>query len=114
MSNPSIGTVPCPIPGCGASCAVKRFAIRHIRDSGKRRAGGMYFDCPEHGRFGFDGRPKMQEYILEHGKIDGAPPPEEHPGQRMADPPPPPAQAASDSPRATPPAPRKPGFGFFG
>lgn len=65
--NPIVGVVPCPI--CGKDCDVRQF-----RDQAgaaltrRRKAGKFYFDCPTHGRFGFDGNAAMQEHVLEHMK----------------------------------------------
>lgn len=72
--NPSIGTCPCPTVWCKETCAVKKFAHRATTDKGRRNAGKLYIDCPTHGRFGFDGRAGMQEWILEHATIDGQAP----------------------------------------
>ncbi len=115
--NPTIGTVPCPIPKCARSCDVRKFAPRHTRDTGKRRAGKMYFDCPDHGRFGFDARPALQEYILEHGKIEGATREEQRAEvQRAAEPidvKTPPAPAAQPAAAPAPAKPPKQGWGYF-
>lgn len=64
--NPIIGTVPCPIGGCKDFCPVRKFRDQAGAALGRRRkAGKFYFDCPTHGRFGFDGNPAMQEHVLE-------------------------------------------------
>lgn len=63
--NPLRGTVPCPIGGCSLVCEVRQFKHQTTTDNGRRKAGKFYFDCREHGRFGFDGAPAMQEYVLE-------------------------------------------------
>jgi len=70
--NPQIGTVPCPVVDCSESCAVRRFAQRAASDAARRKAGKVYADCPTHGRFGFDGSPGMQDYILENADIWGS------------------------------------------
>lgn len=70
--NEIVGRVPCPLTGCGQSCDVRKFANRAAPGRATRYAGLLYFDCPAHGRFGNDGRPAMQDYILEHGEIFGA------------------------------------------
>jgi hypothetical protein len=67
-TNPSIGTCPCPI--CREPCTVKRFRHQATADGNRRKAGLLYMDCSTHGRFGFDGKPKMQEWIRENGKLD--------------------------------------------
>lgn len=45
---------------------MRKFQPRHATDAGRRKAGKFYFDCPTHGRFGFDGNAAMQEHVLEH------------------------------------------------
>ena len=79
MKKAPIGTVACPVAGCGATCDVFKFAHTATRDTGRRKAGKLYFRCPTHGQLGFDGAAAMQEYLLEHMKFpDGeAPPPAE-------------------------------------
>lgn len=71
-ANPRIGTVPCPTKNCDQVCAVKKFAQRAVTEQGRRQGGKLYADCPTHGRFGFDGKAAMQDYILENMKWDNA------------------------------------------
>lgn len=118
--NPAIGSVPCPMPGCSVVCEVKKFAHRATRDTGKRVAGRLYFDCSTHGRFGFDGRQAMQDYILEKGTIWGEAA-KGAPASEPAEKPEAPAPSAAQQPAAKPQpaAPTKPtpakssGWGFF-
>ncbi len=63
--NPIIGTCPCPVKGCALPMNVKRMASRASIGSA-RKGGTLYGDCPDHGRFGFDGAQKMQDYITEN------------------------------------------------
>jgi hypothetical protein len=107
--NPAIGTVPCPVAGCGASCEVRKFKHRATRDTGVRVAGRMYFDCPEHGRFGFDGKPGMQDYILTKGTIWGAEKREPAEPAGKAEP----APTAKTSPAPTAAPKKSSGWGFF-
>ena len=116
--NPAIGSVPCPVAGCGEACEIKKFRHTATRDTGKRLAGRLYIDCPTHGRLGFDGRQAMQDYILEKGTIWG-----EHERAPASEPAakPAPAPIAAPAPSAKPqpqpaakPAPKKSGgWGFF-
>lgn len=109
--NEVVGRVPCPLAGCGQSCEVRKFARRAKPGRATRYAGLLYFDCPEHGRFGTDGRPAMQDYILERGEIFGAqrPPAEPAPAAPIAE-----APAAVPVPAARAPQPatvrRSPGL----
>ena len=115
MANPTIGEVPCPM--CQGKCAVKKFATRATTDAGRRQAGRMYFDCTEHGRFGFDGKPAMQDYILTKGTIwpgekpaaAGAAPASAPSAEKPAPPAPKPAAPAPHPERsAAKPEPEKP------
>lgn len=72
-ANPSIGTCPCPTSGCKATCQVKKFQHKATTDGQRRNAGKVYIDCPDHGRFGFDGKVAMQDWILDHATIEGRP-----------------------------------------
>jgi hypothetical protein len=73
--NPVIGRCPCPVKGCEKAMAVKRVQPRTDNPARARKSGLLYGDCPDHGRFGFDGAPAMQDYITENStKCDeGAP-----------------------------------------
>lgn len=62
-ANPTIGRCPCPVEGCDLLMDVKRIQARTDAPKRQRKAGLLYGDCPEHGRFGFDGAPAMQTYI---------------------------------------------------
>lgn len=74
-ANPVIGTCPCPVRGCEKSLAVKRVQPRTDAPSRQRKAGLLYGDCPDHGRFGFDGAQAMQDYIAENStKCDASAP----------------------------------------
>jgi len=99
--NPQIGTVACPVIGCSESCAVRRFATRAASDAARRQAGKLYFDCAVHGRFGFDGKAGMQDYILENGDIWGS----DQPGSADERPPTVPAAAPPSTREPTKPAP---------
>lgn len=78
--NPTIGTCPCPVAGCALQMNVKRMASRATTGTA-RKGGTLYGDCPDHGRFGFDGAQKMQDYISENSKKCDA---NEHPGSAPA------------------------------
>ncbi len=67
--NDQIGEVECPQKGCAEKCAVFRFRPRG--DGKARFAGKLYADCPVHGRYGADGKPAAQDYILENATIWG-------------------------------------------
>lgn len=101
VPNPQIGTVACPVIGCSESCAVRRFARRAASDAARRQAGKLYFDCAVHGRFGFDGKAGMQDYILENGEIWGS----DQPGSADERPPTVPAAAPASLPEPAKPAP---------
>lgn len=107
--NPQIGTVACPVIGCSETCAVRRFAMRAQSDGARRQAGKLYFDCAVHGRFGFDGKEGMQDYILENADIWGSEPKgdgDERPSEPQASAPEPPTPAPTRAPPAAPkPAP---------
>lgn len=116
-ANPVIGLCPCPVKGCELDMAVKRIQPRTDQPGRQRKAGLLYGDCPEHGRFGFDGAPAMQTYIEDNSKkcdeSDNGSAPRAVP-QRSETPPPPvevkqPEQrspAQTSAPRAqTPPPP---------
>lgn len=107
--NEAIGTVECPVKGCTESCNVFRF--RQRSEGRSRFAGKLYIECTRHGRYGADGKPASQDYILENAKLWG---PEEKPVSAVAAPvtaePPKPAPAPAPTTRAAPvPAPKKPG-----
>lgn len=51
---------------------MRRFGQRAASDAARRKAGKLYADCKTHGRFGFDGAPGMQDYILDNGEIWGS------------------------------------------
>lgn len=73
--NEPIGEVPCPVRECGELCKVYRFKAR---TEGRQPifAGKVYCVCRLHGRYGGDGRPAMQDYILEKATIWGPQNPE--------------------------------------
>ncbi len=110
-ANPIIASVPCPVIACGKTCDVRKFAQRAITDSGKRKAGKLYFDCPTHGRFGFDGKEAMQDYVLHNMKWlneSDAPPPAIEPAAKKLPPAPAkPRPIPPPPPPIQPPAPRK-------
>jgi len=116
QANPPIGTCPCPHRGCDRTATVKKFAHRSTTDQGRRLAGKLYLDCPDHGRFGTDGKPAAQEWILDHASIDGAPPAKSvtAPGAAAATAPAKPATAPASvpaaAPAAAPAAPQRSGF----
>lgn len=102
--NPPIGTCPCPITGCTRTATVHQFTTRAIRDAGRRFGGKLYIVCSAHGSLGLAAPKEMQEFILEHAKIDkrSAPPADVPPA-----PEPPPAPARAPAPAAQPAAPVK-------
>jgi hypothetical protein len=66
--NPQIGECPCPARGCELRAQVFRF--QGTGDEKRRRfAGKLYGDCSDHGKFGADGKPAMQEYLLENSDL---------------------------------------------
>lgn len=106
VKNSAIGTCPCPVKNCEATCEVKKFQHRSTRDTGVRYAGKLYLICPEHGRLGMDGLKAMQEFILAHAKIPNR-------DDLAAPPAPPPAPSSTPAPpvreerAASPPAPAR-------
>lgn len=102
--NPSIGSCPCPRSGCKQICTVKKFAQRSVTDNGRRNAGKLYIDCPDDGRFGFDGKPGMQDWILEHATLDGEAPRKSAPPAAATAQKPPQASAPSRAVGSAPPA----------
>ena len=113
-ANPSIGTCPCPMKDCDETTAVKQFKHTATTDQGRRYAGKLYLDCPACGRIGSDAKPRMQEWILNNGKIEGRSAPPPPPPKKSA--PAPAASAAPPKPASAPssdPPPRRPSFGFF-
>lgn len=107
--NEPIGEVDCPHRGCELKAKVYKFQARAAADGGRARfAGKLYADCSVHGRYGADGKPAAQEYLLENATIFGA---------TLNGKPPAPAPAApvKATPAAPAPAPVKPSlFERFG
>ncbi len=66
--NDPIGECPCPVKGCELSMQVFRFRGRE-NELQRRLAGKLYGACDEHGRFGADGKPAAQNYLLEHAEL---------------------------------------------
>lgn len=66
--NEPIGECVCPARGCDRTGKVYRFRARPDVTQ-QRLAGKLYLQCPHHGRFGADGAPAMQDFILENATI---------------------------------------------
>lgn len=107
MANEAIGTVSCPVGGCGELAKVYKF---RAHESGRRSVftGKLYCVCPKHGAWGKDGAPAANEWLLENAQLS-IPAPE-----KPAAPPPDPAPEKPTHPRLPldrlppPPAGRRP------
>lgn len=102
-----IGEAPCPFKGCG--CTMKVFRFEPESDRPSMFKGRMYGVCETFGRYGADGKPASQEYLLTEANIWGAKKPagdgSEKPEKPQEKPAPQPAQSSA---KPTPKEPAKP------
>lgn len=70
--NADIGTVDCPVQGCGATARIRKMV-------NGRRAGKLYVHCSECGPVMARGQ-RFQDWLLDRASMNGpkAPPPEPH------------------------------------
>lgn len=99
-----IGEAPCPFAGCGCKVPVFRFTEQSDRPSMFK--GRMYAVCATYGRYGADGKPASQEYLLEKATIWGAKKPDPEPAGKPENPQekPAPAPAATNHKQSAQPA----------